>query len=151
MRPIVPQIEERELDNVRLARADAATLLSRGLPERPLFDQVLVYFPDPWVGSPERRVMRPDVLCTLSARMRPRGVLHFASDVAGYPDDVRALLASPTASGGMWRPMPKDGQSRPSTKYERDAIRAGRPIEDLCYVFEGAYMTNGAERLEEFL
>ena len=35
---------------------------------RPLFDELLVYFPDPWRGSLERRVLRPEVTRALWER-----------------------------------------------------------------------------------
>ena len=45
-------LEERGLENVRLVRADALTLLERGLPAAPLFDEALVYFPECAVRPP---------------------------------------------------------------------------------------------------
>ena len=131
-------LEERGLTNVRLIRSDAASLLERGLPvDTPLFDEVKVFFPDPWYGSPERRVIRPDVVQQLSRRMRPSGKLHVATDVADYPEHVRQVFASPQAAGGQWEPVEVDDNQRPSTRYEREGIAAGRPIEDLHFVFRG--------------
>jgi tRNA (guanine-N7-)-methyltransferase len=92
-------IEERRLDNVRVVRADAAMMLERGLPAQPTFDEALVFFPDPWIGSPERLMMRPEVMRSLSARMRANGVLHFASDVEGYPARVYAPTPRRTLTG----------------------------------------------------
>ena len=54
------KVDALGLTNVRLARADALLLLDV-LPEEPLFDEVLVYFPDPWRGSLERRMVRAEV------------------------------------------------------------------------------------------
>jgi tRNA (guanine-N7-)-methyltransferase len=72
-------LQDQGLENVRLVRADAATLLKVGLPAAPLFDEVKVFFPDPWYGSPERRLLRKDVVEQLSLRMRPSGCLHVAT------------------------------------------------------------------------
>ena len=131
-------LEERELSNVRLVRADAASMLSDALDGTPSIDEALFFFPDPWRGSPERRLVRPDVIASLSRVMRPNGCLRVATDVRTYPDHVRATLAA--APG--WRPVPcadieeqRPGHFRPSTKYEREAIAEGRPIEDLCFVW----------------
>lgn len=133
-------LDERELSNVRLVRADAATLIATALPERPLFDEVLFFFPDPWYGSPERRIVRPDVLDSLSLRMRPGGVLRVGTDVHGYPEQIRATVAA--AAGGAWEPASCEAMElagsccrRPSTKYEREGIEEGRTVEDLCFVF----------------
>ena len=133
------ELDNRSLSNVRLVRADAATLLADALPPLPTFDEVLVFFPDPWNGSPERRLIRPDVISSLSAVMRPNGCVRVATDVAGYPEHIRATLAS--ARG--WEAIPcgtleaeRTGHCRPSTLYEREAIAAGREIEDLCFVYD---------------
>ena len=130
------EVQRHGLENVRLVRADALLLLERGLPAAPLFDEVLIYFPDPWRGSPERRMVRPDVLSGLTRRMRPSGILHVATDVDGYPQQVRDVLAAP-AFASSWRPVSCADRWRPNTKYERDGLAAGREVTDLCYVYEG--------------
>jgi tRNA (guanine-N7-)-methyltransferase len=132
-------IEERNLTNVRLVRADAATLLDRGLPAEPLFDEVKIFFPDPWYGSPERRVVRSEVVRQISARMRPSGFVHVATDVADYPAHVREVFASPLASGGVWRADTARRVFRPSTRYAREGVAEGRSIEDLHFAFEGLH------------
>lgn len=128
------ELDVRGLDNVRLVRADAFTALERGLPPVPHFDEVLIYFPDPWRGSPERRIVRPEVVRALAPRMRPSGVLHVATDVEGYAEHVRDVMASDAA---CWRAVPCAGRRRPSTKYERDGLAAGRTVDEVCFVFDG--------------
>ena len=132
------KVDALGLTNVRVARADALLLLDV-LPARPVFDEVLFYFPDPWRGSLERRVVRPEVTRALWERCRPGARLRLATDVADYPAHARAVLAS--SEGGHWRELPSSeaglqetGASvRPSTKYERAALDAGRTIADLCF------------------
>ena len=82
-------------------------------------------------------MVRAEVMGSLSRRMRPSGVLHIATDVPGYPEQVRELLASP-ALARAWTPRPSSCAERwrPSTKYERDGLAAGREVEDLCFVFD---------------
>ena len=141
-------LEDHNLTNVRLVRADAATLLEQALPRQPLFDEALFFFPDPWRGSPERRLLRADVVEALSCVMRPSGSLRVGTDVPGYPESIRQVLAD--AEG--WHPIScqeieesRPGHSRPSTRYEREAIAEGRPIADLCYIFdpEPSTLTDG--------
>ena len=84
----------QDVDNVRLLRADAAALLDEGLPDAPLFDLALVFFPDPWRGSSERRIVCPEVARSLKAKMRPGGALWLATDVDDYPDHARRVLAA---------------------------------------------------------
>lgn len=131
------ELEERSLTNVKLVRADAATLLERGLSRDTTFDEVCIFFPDPWYGSPERRIVRPDVMRSISQRMRPSGLLHFASDVPGYPEHTRSVMTSSEACSGEWHEVSSADRLRPSTRYEREAISVGRPITDLCFVYDG--------------
>ena len=141
--------EERQLTNLRLIRADAGTLLERGLAASTVLDEVFVLFPDPWYSSPERRVLRPETANLLAERMRPTGLLRVATDVHDYPDAIRAALAAadagrPAGSLPTWTPVDvgaieagQPGHFRPSTKYARDAVTAGRPIVDQCFLFNG--------------
>jgi tRNA (guanine-N7-)-methyltransferase len=139
-------LDELGLENVRLVRADAATLLTTALPEAPLFSEVLVFFPDPWYGSPERRLIRPDVVDALGRRMRPGGCLRVGTDVYGYPEEIKATMAAADTEGDggrcRWHCVSCaeleagiPGHGRPSTRYEREAIEEGRPVEDLCFVY----------------
>lgn len=129
-------VHDAGLTNVRVVRSDAARLLATGLPAEPLFDEIFVLFPDPWRGSTERRVVRPETLLSISRRMRQGGLFRFASDVAGYADDVESLVQSQ----GGWETVPvaqveaqKPGHFRPDTKYARDGLVAGRTIDDICF------------------
>ena len=134
--------------NVRLVRSDAATLLERGFAAAPTFDEAHFFFPDPWRGSLERRVLRPDVVADLSARMRPCGCLRVATDVRGYPEQIREAVAT---CGASWEEVACEaleaqrgpGFVRPSTRYAREAAEAGRDVEELCFVFGGASAGDG--------
>ena len=82
----------RNLHHVRIAKGDDSSayrqfqtraipfglLLLDVLPEEPLFDEVLVYFPDPWRGSLERRMVRAEVTRALWERCRPGARLRLA-------------------------------------------------------------------------
>ena len=133
------ELNAQEMTNVRLVRADAAGLLEMGLADAPLLDEVKIFFPDPWYGSPFRRIVRPDVMRQISRRMRPSGLLHVATDVEGYPEHVREVVLDPAAAGAHWRVItdaPSPDPTRPSTRYEREGIAAGRRIEDLHFAFD---------------
>ena len=104
-----------------------------------------IFFPDPWYGSVERRIVRPDVVQQISRRMRPSGYVHVATDVHGYPDGVRAVFASAQSAGGYWRADAERRVVRPSTRYEREGIAAGRTIEDLHFAFEGVLQVDDVD------
>ena len=94
--------------NARLVRADAATLLRDGLEARRALDEVLVFFPDPWRGSEGRRIVRPEVVQSLSPLMQDGGRLHLATDVEGYADEARAVLASCCDAEARWEEVACD-------------------------------------------
>ncbi|KAL1525986.1 hypothetical protein AB1Y20_020811 [Prymnesium parvum] len=134
------RVDAAGLTNARLVRGDAATLLERALPVAPLFDEVLVFFPDPWRGSEERRILRQAVVRQLRARMRPGGLLRIGTDVEDYPSKARAVL---TEDGGGWREIPceeyegpRGGHARPETYYAREAARKENTIHDLCFTID---------------
>ena len=130
--------------NARLVRADAATLLRDGLEARRALDEVLVFFPDPWRGSEGRRIVRPEVVQSLSPLMQDGGRLHLATDVEGYADEARAVLASCCDAEARWEEVACDCcLPRPSTKYERDGIAAGRGVNDVCWRFVRGSVVRG--------
>ena len=65
-------------------------------------DAVHVYFPDPWWKKRhrKRRVMKPEFLRDLQRVLKPRGELHFWTDVEEYFHETLALLAEHTSFSG---------------------------------------------------
>ena len=94
-----------------------------------------VFFPDPWPKARhhKRRLIQPAHLPVLRSRLAPGGVLHCATDWAPY---AASMLAALTADPGLvnlhdgFAPRPA---YRPETRFERRALRAGRPVFDLVF------------------
>ncbi|TCB96053.1 tRNA (guanosine(46)-N7)-methyltransferase TrmB [Micromonospora zingiberis] len=126
-------VDRRELGNVRIAEGDAVELM-KGLPPDSL-DAVHVFFPDPWPKSRhhKRRLIQPTHVALLRSRLAVGGTLHCATDWAEYAEAMRATL---DADPGLvnqhdgYAPRPAH---RPVTRFERRALRAGRPVADLIY------------------
>jgi tRNA (guanine-N7-)-methyltransferase len=130
------RIDENHLDNVRLVRGDASTVVGTALPAEPLFDEVFVLFPDPWVGSPERRLVRLEAMADLTARMRAGGVLRLGTDVADYPAHARRVLELVGWVEESCEALERElgpGFVRPDTKYARKARDEGREVCDVCF------------------
>jgi tRNA (guanine-N7-)-methyltransferase len=126
-------VEEKALVNVRVVRADALQLLrARFVPGS--LDAVHAFFPDPWPKARhhKRRLIQPSHVELLASRLRPGGVLHCATDDAGYAEVMLATLsAAPqlrNLAGAGFAPRPAH---RPVTRYERRGLAAGRPSLDL--------------------
>ncbi|WP_435871702.1 tRNA (guanosine(46)-N7)-methyltransferase TrmB [Micromonospora echinofusca] len=126
-------VERHGLRNVRVAQGDALDLVA-GLPETSL-DAVHVFFPDPWPKSRhhKRRIIQPAHVALLRSRLVPGGTLHCATDWAEYAEAMRKTLdADPGLVDAHDGFAPRPAH-RPVTKFERRALRAGRPIFDLIH------------------
>jgi tRNA (guanine-N7-)-methyltransferase len=122
------------LTNVRVARGDALVLVGRMLPAGSLA-ALHVFFPDPWPKARhhKRRLIQPAHLPVLRSRLAPGAVLHCATDWEPYASAMLAVLSADpglvnTCEGFAPRPA-----SRPVTRFERRAVREGRPVFDLLF------------------
>lgn len=123
--------ERAALRNVRVCEGDAWDVLDR-LGEASLAG-IRAYFPDPWpkVRHHKRRLVQPAFVRRAAEVITPGGVLHLATDIAGYADQMLAVVSAEPAfrnsSGGL---SERPGW-RPETAYERRGRLAGRPSADL--------------------
>jgi tRNA (guanine-N7-)-methyltransferase len=130
------QLARRKVENVRIARQDAAELLQQRIPDASLAG-VRIYFPDPWPKKRhhKRRLIQPEFARLLAARMRTGAILHMATDWEPYAQhmletmkDVRAFEnRSPTGDFCAKPPW------RPVTKYEKRGERLGHRVFDLLF------------------
>lgn len=131
---LMDRAEERGLENLRIYQGDALPLLWEGIAPGSL-DEIRVYFPDPWPKKRhhKRRIIQPEHVGTMSGLLRPGGIIHCATDIADYAEQMlQVLTAEPTlkntAEGYADRP-----DHRPVTKFERRGVKAGRQIFDLIF------------------
>ncbi len=116
---------------VRVADGDARVLLEAMLAPASL-DEVRVWFPDPWPKArhAKRRLLTPEFLALVAARLAPGGRLSFATDWPPYAEEVEALLRdAPLQLVSRERPP-----SRPVTRFEQQGRDAGRTAHDLVAV-----------------
>ncbi len=130
-------IEREGLDNVRIRRGDAQSLVDAA-PDG-TFDGVYILYPDPWPKRRhnKRRLISDATVEAFARILRPGGELRFATDIDDYAGwTLRRFLASPkfrwTATrADDWR-MPWAGW-RP-TRYEAKARREGRKSSYFTFV-----------------
>ncbi|MCV7316420.1 tRNA (guanosine(46)-N7)-methyltransferase TrmB [Mycolicibacillus parakoreensis] len=128
-------IDRAGLANIRLLRGDAVTVLHALLAPDSLTG-VRVFFPDPWPKARhhKRRLLQPDVVALIAERLRPGGVLHVATDHAGYAEQIGAVGDAETR---LRRVEPGRGLPisvrRPATKYEGKARDADRAVTELIW------------------
>ncbi|MGV0744098.1 tRNA (guanosine(46)-N7)-methyltransferase TrmB [Mycolicibacterium sp. XJ870] len=126
--------ETEPVTNIRLIRGDGVDVLEHMFGSASLIG-VRVFFPDPWPKARhhKRRLLQPATVALIADRLRPGGILHAATDHAGYAEhiaevgDAEPLLrrVDPDAD------LPISVQ-RPVTKYERKAL-AGPDVTELIW------------------
>ncbi|WP_445168075.1 tRNA (guanosine(46)-N7)-methyltransferase TrmB [Mycolicibacterium sp. Dal123E01] len=133
---LLSAIDREGLSNIRLVRGDALDVLEHMFAAGELTG-VRVFFPDPWPKSRhhKRRLLQPSTIALIADRLRPGGVLHAATDHAGYAEQIaEAGDAEPL----LERVQPGDelpiSVQRPTTKYETKASHAGSPVTELLWL-----------------
>ena len=127
---LLRRAEDEGLRNVRVAEGDAVVLLRDMLPPDSV-DEVRVYFPDPWPKARhvKRRLVQAAFADLVASRLRLGGVLHVATDLPPYAEQVRAVLgAHPSFTVVREGERP---EHRPVTRFEQRGLDAGRPSYDL--------------------
>ncbi len=128
-------LERENVDNVRLIRGDAVGVLEQLIPSGSLTG-VRVFFPDPWPKARhhKRRLLQPGIIALIADRLQPCGVLHVATDHAGYA----AHIAETGDAEPRLRRIPPESPrvasvTRPTTKYEAKAREAGSAVTELLW------------------
>ena len=122
--------------NLRVICHDAVEVLSDKLRDDS-FDEILVFFPDPWHKKRhhKRRLIDLEFVASVAAKLRSGGVLRLATDWQEYAEQMLAVcnasahLASLSAdSTYVVRP-----DFRSPTRFERRGERLGHGVWDLAY------------------
>ena len=128
--------QQANLRNLRVICHDAVEVLKDCIPNDS-FDEILVFFPDPWHKKRhhKRRLIDTAFVASLAAKLRAGGVLRMATDWQAYAEKMLAVcntdpqLASLSADG-TYVPRP---DFRAPTRFERRGARLGHGVWDLAY------------------
>ncbi|HEY2677080.1 MAG TPA: tRNA (guanosine(46)-N7)-methyltransferase TrmB [Steroidobacteraceae bacterium] len=129
--------DSARLKNLRVICADAVEVLRDHVPDES-FDEILVFFPDPWHKKRhhKRRLIEERFVAALAAKLRAGGILRLATDWQAYAEQMRDVCnANPQLQSlspdltFVARP-----DFRPSTRFERRGARLGHGVWDLAYV-----------------
>ncbi len=133
---LLSAVDREGVTNIRLVRGDAVDVLEHMFATGEL-SGARVFFPDPWPKSRhhKRRLLQPSTIALIADRLRPGGVLHAATDHAGYAEQIaEAGDAEPL----LQRVQPGDqlpiSVHRPTTKYETKARHAGSAVTELLWM-----------------
>ena len=133
--------EQASLRNLRVICHDAVEVLKEGIPDDS-FDEILVFFPDPWHKKRhhKRRLIDESFVELAAAKLRAGGVLRLATDWQAYADQMLAVCnANPhITSLSADRSFVARPDFRPPTRFERRGTRLGHGVWDLAYAKQAA-------------
>ena len=129
--------QQGALKNLRVICQDAVDVLREHVADDS-FDEILVFFPDPWHKKRhhKRRLIDPSFAALAAAKLRPGGVLRMATDWQDYAEQMLAVCnAAPAlqtlSADATYVPRP---DFRPATRFERRGERLGHGVWDLAYL-----------------
>jgi tRNA (guanine-N7-)-methyltransferase len=128
--------EQCALKNLRVICSDAVDVLRDHIADAS-FDEVLVFFPDPWHKKRhhKRRLIEASFVALATAKLRVGGTLRLATDWQAYAEQMLTVCnANPALESlsrdGTYVPRP---EFRPPTRFERRGERLGHGVWDLAY------------------
>jgi tRNA (guanine-N7-)-methyltransferase len=124
------------LQNLRIICQDAVDVLRDRIADQSL-DEVLVFFPDPWHKKRhhKRRLIEPDFVALVAAKLRGGGILRLATDWQDYAEQMLAVCNANPALQSMSENLAFVARPdfRPPTRFERRGERLGHGVWDLAY------------------
>ena len=119
---LLGQIEREDIDNIRMIRGDGIEVMVRMFAPESL-DGIRVFFPDPWPKARhhKRRIIQSGTLNLFASRLKKGGVLHVATDHAGYAEWIDELVdvePSLNYKGWPWPECPQLVDRQVITKFE---------------------------------
>jgi tRNA (guanine-N7-)-methyltransferase len=141
---LLSAVDREGVTNVRLVRGDGVDVLEHMFGPESLTG-VRVFFPDPWPKARhhKRRLLQPATVALIADRLRPGGVLHAATDHAGYAEQIaevgdaesrlRRVSAHARSEGNAASDSLPMSVQRPVTKYEGKARHAGSAVAELLW------------------
>lgn len=119
---LIGQIEREGIENIRMIRGDGIEVLMRMFEPESL-DGIRVFFPDPWPKARhhKRRIIQSGTLNLFGSRLKKGGVLHVATDHAGYAewiDELVEIEPSLDYKGWPWPECPQLVDRQVITKFE---------------------------------
>ncbi len=130
-------VVREKIDNIRMIRGDGVEVLTRMFTPSSL-DGVRIFFPDPWPKARhhKRRIIQSGVLNLIATRLKPGGVLHVATDHAGYAEWITELVrVEPMLEfmGFPWPECPQLVDRQVITKFEGKGLDQDHTITEYLW------------------
>lgn len=129
---LMARLDEYELTNVRLIERDVFEVFYYMVQDESL-DGVHLFFPDPWPKKRhfKRRIINERFLADVSAKLKPGGYLHIATDWVPYAEWITEVFSQTKLfTGGVvdrpdWRPL---------TRFEGQGISKDHAVNDFRFL-----------------
>lgn len=128
----ISKVRLKNLSNVRFLNLEVRHFLEEYVPNESL-QAVHIYFPDPWPKKRhlKRRLVQPDFIKILAAKMADQGSLHLRTDHRNYFEHMMEVMGDQP----YFSPVPvPDGLSDFKTGFERRFLEDGVKINYASYV-----------------
>lgn len=124
------------LTNLKVYMADALDVLDDCIADASL-DRFQLYFPDPWHKKKhnKRRIVQPEFVAKVQAKVKVGGLIHMATDWEPYAEhmmEVLSLAEGLQNQAGDYQFAPRPAY-RPVTKFEKRGERLGHGVWDLMF------------------
>lgn len=128
---LMARIEELGLKNIRIMETDVHPLFEEHLEDLSL-DGIHLFFPDPWQKKKhnKRRIINPEFLALIAAKIKTGGFIHIATDWVPYAEVIQEVFASSAVFEGGVVDRP---EWRPLTRFEGQGITKDHQVTDLRY------------------
>ena len=129
---LMARLDEYELTNVRLIERDVFEVFYYMVKDQSL-DGVHLFFPDPWPKKRhfKRRIINERFLADVSAKLKPGGYLHIATDWVPYAEWIKEVFSQTKLfTGGVvdrpdWRPL---------TRFEGQGISKDHAVDNFRFL-----------------
>ena len=127
---------EQGVTNLRVYDHDAVEILADCIADNSL-SRMQLFFPDPWhkTRHHKRRIVQPDFVQKLRAKLEMGGIFHMATDWENYAEHMLEVMSQAAgfknqSTSNDYVPRP---EQRPLTKFEQRGHRLGHGVWDLMF------------------
>ena len=132
------KMSEENIHNIRVIQHDAVLVMRDFIPDNS-FTRIHIYFSDPWPKKRhhKRRLIQTEFVDLLIQKLKPNGVLHFATDWEHYAQQMMTVLSeSKKLKNCMGENQFADNEKlklRATTKFEKRGRKLGHGVWDLLF------------------
>lgn len=134
---LMSELEQREIQNVRVLNDDAVQVLNHHIKDDSL-SGVQIFFPDPWPKKKhhKRRIIQREFIQHILGKLKQDGFIHVATDWAPYAEHIIEVLDQiPELKNAEGTELHRKLiESRPDTRFESRGLKLGHDICDVVYI-----------------